>query len=221
MVRPDKQASAIRNAVLEEYARLAPRYERRWSFYVRVTSRETLARLRINPTASVLDVGCGTGALLDQLSASCPRARLAGIDPSPEMLAIARQRLPLVIELKQSWAEGIPYPDGAFDVVVSCNVLHYIREPIVALKDMLRVLRPEGTLVITDWSDDYLACRICDWYLRLCNAARFQTYRAQQLRDLLNTAGATEIQVDCYKITGLWGLMTATARKRVQHAKPP
>jgi ubiquinone/menaquinone biosynthesis C-methylase UbiE len=217
MVRSAFQASATRNAVLEEYARLAPRYERRWSFYVGATSRETLARLKLNPADSVLDVGCGTGALLDQLSGSYPRARLAGIDPSPDMLAIARHRLPTGIELKQGWAESIPYPDGAVDVVVSCNVLHYIREPLVALRDMLRVVRPGGTLVITDWSDDYLACRICDWYLRLSNAAHFRTYRAQQLTDLLHTAGAIAIQVDCYKITRLWGLMTATARKPAPH----
>jgi SAM-dependent methyltransferase len=102
---------------------------------VGAASRETLARLHINPTDSILDVGCGTGALLYQLSASYPQARLAGIDPSPEMLAIARQRLPSAVELKQSWAEGIPYPDGAFDVVVSYNVLHYIPEPIVALRE--------------------------------------------------------------------------------------
>jgi ubiquinone/menaquinone biosynthesis C-methylase UbiE len=217
MVRSDIQASTTRNAVLEEYARLAPRYERRWSFYVAATSRETLARLRLNPTDSVLDVGCGTGALLDQLSGSYPRARLAGIDPSPEMLAIARHRLPPGIELKQGWAESIPYPDGAFDVVVSCNVLHYVRKPLVALGDMLRIVRPRGTLVVTDWSDDYLACRIFDWYLRLCNAAHCRTYRARQLTDLLHTAGAAAIQVECYKITCLWGLMTATAQKPVRN----
>jgi ubiquinone/menaquinone biosynthesis C-methylase UbiE len=214
------QVSATRDAVLGEYARLAARYERRWSFYVRVTSRETLARFRINPTDSVLDVGCGTGALLSQLSASHPQARLAGIDPSPEMLALARERLPPAVELKQGWAEGIPYPDGSFDAVVSCNVFHYIREPLVALTDMLRVLRPGGTLVITDWCDDYLACRVCDWYLRLFNAAHFRTYPARRLRELLNAAGATEVRVDCYKITWLWGLMTATARKQVRNGEP-
>jgi ubiquinone/menaquinone biosynthesis C-methylase UbiE len=130
------------------------------------------------------------------------------------MLAIARERLPPRIELKQGWAEDIPYPDSTFDVVVSCNVLHYIREPLVALKDMVRVMRPEGTLILTDWSDDYLACRICDWYLRLFNAAHFRTYRTQHLSDMLTSVGATEIRIDCYKISWLWGLMTATARKR-------
>jgi len=214
LVRPEIQLSGTRDAVVKEYARLAPEYERRWSFYVRATSRETLNRLRINPTDSVLDVGCGTGRLLCELASTYQGARLAGIDPSPEMLAIACERLPPRIELKQGWAEDIPYPDSTFDVVVSCNVLHYIREPLVALKDMLRVVRREGTLILTDWSDDYLACRICDWYLRHFNAAHFRTYRTQHLSDMLTSVGATDVQIDCYKISWLWGLMTATARKR-------
>jgi ubiquinone/menaquinone biosynthesis C-methylase UbiE len=56
------------------------------------------------------------------------------------MLTIARHSLPSTIELKQGWAENIPFPDGAFDVVLSCNVLHYIRDPLVALQDILRVV---------------------------------------------------------------------------------
>ena len=201
------------NPVLEEYARLASGYDRRWSFYVRATSRETLARLPIRPTDSLLDVGCGTGSLLYQLSNSHPQAHLTGIDPCPEMLAIARGRLASTIELKQGWAEEIPYSDDTFDLVVSCNVFHYIRQPVAALREMLRVLRPAGKLVITDWCDDYLACRIFDWYLRRSNAAHFRTYRIRECRDLLDDAGATEITIEHYRITWLWGLMTAISRK--------
>lgn len=219
MTQSKKDRAQQRNPVLEEYARLALQYESRWSFYVRATSRETLARLRINPTDSVLDLGCGTGALLFQLSASLPEAHLAGIDPSPEMLGIARDRLPSTIELKQGWAEEIPYGDNTFDTVVSCNMFHYIRRPHVALEDVFRVLRSNGKLVITDWCDDYLTCRICDWYLRLFSAAHFRTYRARQCTKMLENAGATEIRIERYKITWLWGLMTAIAQKPGQNAE--
>lgn len=221
MTESNDNVARERNLVLEEYARLASQYDHRWSFYVHTTSRETLARLRIDPTESVLDVGCGTGALLNQLSTCYPEAGLAGVDPSPEMLSIARDRLPATIELKQGWAEDIPYSDNAFDTVVSCNVFHFIRQPHLALNEMFRVLRPKGQLVITDWCDDYLACRICDWYLRLFNAAHFRTYRARQCRDLLENAGATEITIERYKITWLWGLMTATTQKRAADARDP
>ncbi len=213
------EAGTEYDSVVEEYTRLAPEYERKWSFYVRATCRETLSRMHVNPTASILDVGCGTGALLHELATTFPECNMAGIDPSPEMLAIARQRLPTSVELKQGWAEKIPYSSETFDTVVSCNMFHYVRRPHEALIEMTRVLRPDGALVITDWCDDYLACQICDWYLRVFNAAHFRTYRAGECRKLLENASVTDVKIERYKITWLWGLMTATARKRVTGMK--
>src|SRR2546426_5801764 len=84
-----------RQAILREYARLAPGYDRRWSSYIQAGVRGTLARLGARPAGAVLDVGCGTGALLAALAQSEPPlgVRLAGLDPSPEMLAVARSKL--------------------------------------------------------------------------------------------------------------------------------
>ncbi len=164
-------------AVLQEYARLARRYDWRWSFYIKAGVAETTRRLDLKPTDRFLDVGCGTGALLRALSRSFPATQLAGIDPSREMLRVARQKLGASVDLRVAWAEGIPYPNDRFDVVASCSVFHYLRQPVVALKEMLRVLRPGGSLVITDWCDDYLACRVCDRVLRVLSASHFRTYR--------------------------------------------
>ncbi len=67
----------MEDPVIKEYSRLAARYDRRWSFYIEATIRETLRRLDIGSTDSVLDVGCGTGALLQVLSLSFPDAKAA------------------------------------------------------------------------------------------------------------------------------------------------
>ncbi|HTG33562.1 MAG TPA: methyltransferase domain-containing protein [Thermoanaerobaculia bacterium] len=202
-----------KHPVVEEYARLAPEYDARWSFYVEATSRETLARLRLKPADRVLDVGCGTGALLSRLSRSHPAARLTGVDPVPEMLAVARRGLPPAVRLAAGWAERLPFASGRFDAVVSCNVFHYIRQPLTALREMNRVLRPGGQLVITDWCDDYLACRACDLYLRLFSPAHFKIYRRQECMSLLRAAGHRDVNVERYKINWLWGLMTARVTK--------
>jgi ubiquinone/menaquinone biosynthesis C-methylase UbiE len=202
-----------RPPVVEEYARLASDYDARWSSYVEATSRETLARLRLRPADRVLDVGCGTGALLGRLSTSHSTARLFGIDPVPEMLAVARRRLPPAIRLAAGWAERLPFEGGRFDVVVSCNVFHYIRQPMAALGEMNRVLRPGGQLVITDWCDDYLVCRVCDLYLRLFSPAHVKIYRQRECMRLLREAGHGGAEVERYKISWLWGLMTARVTK--------
>lgn len=199
--------------MVTEYARLAPEYDAKWSFYVEATTRETLARLNLRPTDRLLDVGCGTGALLQRLSRSHPAALLAGVDPVPEMLAVARRRLPPEVELREGWAERLPFGSEQFDVVVSCNMFHYLRQPVAALREMGRVLRPGGRLVITDWCDDYLACRLCDLYLRLFRPAHFKVYRQRECLRLLRETGHRDVDVDRYKINWLWGLMTARAVK--------
>jgi len=125
MVVPTKRPS-----VLKEYGRLAPEYDRRWSFYIEATLRETLVRLRIQPRDHVLDVGCGTGMLLEQISAASPQAQLSGMDPSAEMLQIARGRLGENVNLHEGYAESLPFPNAAFDVVVSTNAFHYFRDPL-------------------------------------------------------------------------------------------
>ena len=200
-------------AVVEEYSRLAEHYDARWSFYVDATVRATIARMSVGPADRVLDVGCGTGALLQQLALSYPTARLCGVDPVAEMLEVARRRVPASVQLREGWAEGLPFEDGEFDAVVSCSTLHYIREPQRALQEMRRVLRSGGRLTITDWCDDYFACRLCDLWLRLFRRAHFRTYGARECKRLLEEADLTGATVERYKISWFWGLMTASSKR--------
>jgi ubiquinone/menaquinone biosynthesis C-methylase UbiE len=199
--------------VVTEYARAAKDYDRQWSSYVQATTRETIARIRMRPADSALDVGCGTGELLSRLAARYPDARLAGLDPVPEMLQVARGKLSPAVELRVGWANELPWPDRSFDLVVSCNMFHYITHPVEAVREMERVLRPGGRIVITDWCDDYLACRLCNLYLRLTSRAYYKTYRESECASLLRQAGHAQPTIERYKISWLWGLMTATAAK--------
>lgn len=213
-----------RSFIVEQYAKLAPDYDLRWSRYVRASTDATLARL---PPAvgDVLDVGCGTGALVRCLLNDSRVSSLTGVDASREMLSIARERLSPAVLLHECWAENLPFDDCSFDTVLSCNMFHFIRRPGDALDEMMRVLRPNGVVIITDWCDDYLTCKLCDIYLRWVDPAHFRMYGVSQCRELLEAADARDIEIDKYKITLLWGLMTATAHKRcdatVEAATPP
>jgi ubiquinone/menaquinone biosynthesis C-methylase UbiE len=137
------------------------------------------------------------------------------------MLAVARARLGPDADLQEAWAERLPHGDGVFDVVACCNVFHYIHQPAAALGEMRRVLRPGGRLVLTDWCDDFLACKVCDLYLRAFDPAHLRTYGRAALARLLTGANFAEVQIERYKINWLWGLMTAQARKADGSVRQP
>jgi len=195
--------------VVEEYARIAGRYDRKWSFYIEATMRETIARLPLDEEHRLLDVGCGTGALLYRLTAIHPATRLVGVDPVPAMLKVARRKLPSDIALHEGWAEQLPFADAQFDLVVSCSMFHYVARPLDALIEMRRVLRPGGQLVLTDWCGDYLMCRLFERYQRLRAHAHARTYRTHECARMLKESGYAAVQIETYKINWLWGLMTA------------
>ncbi len=203
--------------VRKEYGALASKYDRKWAGYVEATIRETLRRMPLNPGDRILDVACGTGALLRAVAASAKasdiRVTLAGVDATPEMLDVAKARIGSSAELKHARAESLPFEDGTFDTVVTTNALHFFRPPQGALSEMWRVTKPGGRVVITDWCDDFVSCRICDRALRVFSPAHHRIYDARGCRKLLQDAGFQSIDIERYKITWLWGLMTATAAR--------
>lgn len=101
---------------------------------------------------SILDVGCGTGAFLEFYQRY--KCNLYGIDMSPAMLGIAKQRLGESSELHLGSAADMPYTDGFFDLVVSMLVLHEIDPQIrpEILDEVKRVLKPGGRVLLIDFN---------------------------------------------------------------------
>ena len=96
------------------------------------------------------DLGCGTGQIAEALA---PFVRgVVGVDESPEMLETARRRLAGQenVELRGGSLEALPLPDLFLDAAVVFLVLHYIADPPAALREIARVLRPGGRLLIAD-----------------------------------------------------------------------
>jgi len=203
-----------KNSVQKEYAQLAQKYDDKWRFYVEATLQETLKKIELHPGESLLDIGCGTGVFLESLEKKYPDAILSGVDPTQEMLDIARKRLSKKVHIEQSWAEKLPFEAENFDLIVSCNMFHYIREPMVALKEIMRVLKPGGKVVITDWCDDYVICKVCNFWFQNFNKAHFKTYKKKECYEFLLLSGFNDIKINSYKINWFWGMMTATASKK-------
>jgi ArsR family transcriptional regulator len=102
---------------------------------------------------NLLDIGTGTGRMLELLS---PRARRAqGIDLSREMLAVARANLERAdcgnCQVRQADLYQLPLPDAVFDAVTVHQVLHFLDEPATAIAEAARVLAPGGKLVVVDF----------------------------------------------------------------------
>ena len=138
-----------------------------------------------DPTARLLDIGTGTGRVLELLA---PRvAQGLGVDASKAMLALARARLAradlthCAVRLADMYR--LPLPDAAFDIAVLQMVLHYAEDPAGVLAEAARVLRPNGRLLVTDLArharDD-----ITDKL-----AHRWPGFDEATMTDLLNDAG--------------------------------
>lgn len=114
----------------------------------------TISQLGIADEDRVLEIGCGPGAALKLLRASCPSVRAVGIDLSPVMVRQARSRNADAVrsgqfEILQGTLDAAGLPAGAFDAVFSCNVVQFIEDRKQFLDQLRDVLRPGGRLAIS------------------------------------------------------------------------
>jgi ubiquinone/menaquinone biosynthesis C-methylase UbiE len=102
----------------------------------------------IAPGQRVLDVACGTGALTLAAARRLGQdGAVFGLDPNPDMLSMARRKSAQV-KWREGRAERMPYHDGDFDVVVSQFGFMFFEDRVLALREMMRVLRPGGRLAV-------------------------------------------------------------------------
>src|SRR5580704_7901699 len=117
-----------------------------------------IKHLAAKPIEDLLDAGTGTGRMLELLAPHAKRA--IGIDVSPEMLAIARDRLAREnlpqVQVRLGDIYRLPFANGSrntgFDAVLFHQVLHYLDDPGAAVAEAARVLRPGGRMVIADFA---------------------------------------------------------------------
>lgn len=98
-----------------------------------------------------LDVGCGPGVLTERLVGRLGADAVAGVDPSEPFVAAARDRCPGA-DIRSGTAEDLPFEDASYDGALAQLVVHFMRDPVRGLREMGRVVRPDGVVAASVWN---------------------------------------------------------------------
>lgn len=207
----DKQTETV----VAHYAKLADKYETRWSRYTRVSLQTLADSLELAGNESLLDLACGTGRLGLIIRSQHPDVRITGRDLSPDMLRIARSRLPT--DKDTSWEQGamedLPYPDASFDVVTCASAFHLVTDQRRALAEMVRVVRPGGTVCIVDWCRQYPQIAFMQWLARTAGRQYRNILTQPELDRQLRQAGLEVRSNTKFRATWFWAMMCVVTRR--------
>ena len=186
-------------------------YDRRDTYYYsrngKISCHDIAAQIKDLSYESLLDVGCGTGFLMELLTKQRP-ARYCGVDLSDEMIRVAKGKQIEGVEFVVSSADKLPYPDETFDIVTCSQSFHHYPYPEKAMQEAKRVLRPGGLYILSDtgiggigaWIDNHIL-------FKLARSGDCHTTNRKGIEKLMEAAGfavtdSRQIQGMIYTVTG-------------------
>lgn len=160
----------------------------RKTFYGDEPRRAVLNAVQLGPRDTVLDVGAGTGYLTE--ASAKVAGKVIALDFSNSMTSEARAKMiGGNVEFKLGSVESIPLEDDSVEVVMGNMILHHCPRPTVAIKEMVRVLRPQGRIALSDLQEHSF-----EW-LRNEHADLWLGFRMQEVQKMLNEAGVENARV--------------------------
>jgi ubiquinone/menaquinone biosynthesis C-methylase UbiE len=150
-----------------------------------------IAKAQLPPNPVVADVGTGTGFVAAGLASRA--AKVIGFDASPEMLTVARRNLAQFdnVEFREAVGDQLPVASEMFDGAFANMYLHHAPDPLATIKEMVRTLKPNGVLCITD-----LDAHDHEWQ-REQMADLWLGFERDDIRRWFAQAGLHDIDVDC------------------------
>ncbi|MES1204614.1 MAG: methyltransferase domain-containing protein [Pseudomonadota bacterium] len=134
---------------------------------------EAFRGLGLPDAGRVLDLGCGPGAVAARIMSTRPKLGVVGFDRDPTVLARARAHIPVI----RGDAESLPFPSGHFDGVYARLVLRHLPRPEAVMREMHRVSRRGGRVLILETDDDALILQPYPPAFGRALTARQQTFR--------------------------------------------
>ena len=194
--------------------------------------RRFLSFVPVRPGATVLEVGCGTGVVLrDAAQIAGARGRVTGIDPSHELLKVARPlcgaargRAP--IEVRKGTGARLPFAANRFDVALAITVILHVADPLAVVREMVRVTRRGGRVGLQDQDFGVIAVAHPDRDLTdrvMHGVARHmyeEPYSGRRLPGLLRAAGLEHVRLrtDVYQDTRLEPFSKIFLERRAENA---
>jgi SAM-dependent methyltransferase len=163
---------------------------------------------RFTERPRILDVGCGTGGNLTMLAQF---GEAEGVDVSTDALAFCRAR---GLKAKLGAAEALPFPDASFDLVTALDVVEHLDDDVAGLREMRRVLRREGRILI------FVPTFMWLWGVQDDISHHRRRYRLPELRQALTRAGFEVERTTYANITFLWPTFLGRLFMRVTGIKP-
>lgn len=183
---------SMTEASSEYFAQIAGQWDQiRTGYFGSAVRDSAFAKAYLRPEMAVADIGSGTGFLAAGLAPLVKRVYV--VDGSAAMLAVAQKNLVQFTNVEFHEADGLnlPFPEESLDAVFANMYLHHAVDPQAAIREMLRVLRPGGRLVISDMDAHLYA------WLKDEMADVWQGFDRRQIREWFEQAGLVNIIVDC------------------------
>jgi len=189
----------------------AAEYDQRDTYYYsrngKISCCDIAEQLKGLPFEALLDVGCGTGFLIDML-AKQRAAGYFGVDLSDEMIRVAKGKGIHGAQFVVGSADALPYPDESFDIVACSQSFHHYPYPEKAMREARRVLKPGGLYILSDtgigglgaWLDNHI-------FFKLARSGDCHTTNRKGIERMMADAGfsiadSRQIKSMIYTVTG-------------------
>jgi len=154
----------------------------------------TLSLLDIQPDDRVLELGFGPGDAIQKATTLAVTGKVAGVDLSPTMLEVARQRNASAIaagrlDLRLGDSATLPFPDRSFDKAFAVQVVYFWKEPLRDLRELHRVMKEGGRVAL------FLTGNSRSWLTRLADIGKYRSCRRKKLVRLVTEAGFRRVRL--------------------------